>query len=447
MRREHPEWLVTGGVGVLFAAVIALTVAIIAMFGMTTYDSAVPFDMDRLTDLSGTEEVDITPYLTPEFIGISAAGEKKGISAGINIVRELYAVLAPVLSDVLAEAYTPAAFLNWQTAAEEGSYIYVRYHDPLPLEVIRTFAGGSASQETSGLSVVELMILPDKGFCTFVRSPDGAVYVFDGTYETYFTVDDLTELMRSYRRSFFNFSFIVEDERMEAVFTERVRTKNMLVTEKTAALIQNQDEDIEKLLRLLDFNPDKLYTHEESDVGFVYVETHGVMRLLDDSVEYVAAYGGGISLSELLRLYDREQYTLSDYLAASCRILESVKGMDSYYLGGDADITLSSAVGGEDGSLVFTFVYTFDNLPLVGCEPALKITFREGKVESLRLYSVAARNLGEQQDSYLETWYYELASSACPQGESIADIHLVYQTDFTSESIHAAWSVVYQAKH
>lgn len=441
--------IVNVSIAVLFFVVLGLTAAIITLLNMTAASNAdVPFRMEQLTSSDDENKVEVSGYLAPAFIGIRAGGEQKGISAGINIVHEIYNMITPVLYDVLAERCHEVSASQWDAAAVEGCYVYVKYHAPLPYQVIHAFAGGTNETYASSFSIYELFILPDKGFRIVARTADGVVYEFDGTYESYFSADDLVELMQSYRRNILDFVFsdgtLMEDSIKEPLFVERVRTKNMLVTEKTAALIQNKDNDIAELLRLMDFNPDKLYAHEESDIGFVYVENHGVMRLLDDSVEYTAASSnGGIDIGTFLGYYDREKYGLLDYISAACMMMTQVRNLNTHYIGGDADIVLDSASSDEDGSLVLRFVYTFDNLRLAGCEPALEIKFRDGAMKNMRLYSVSVRNLGEQYESFFEQWYYDMAVSHCPEGSYIADVRLVYKTDFYSESINAEWSVVY----
>lgn len=449
VKKRDSGMIVNISIAVLFLAVLGLTAAIIALLNITAASNAdVPFRMEQLTSSNDESKVEVSGYLVPAFIGISAGGEQKGISAGINIVSEIYHMITPVLYDVLAERCEEVSASRWDAAAMEGTYVYVKYHAPLPYQVIHAFAGGTEETYASSISIYELFILPDKGFRIVARTADGAVYEFDGTYESYFSAEDLVELMQSYRRNILDFVFsdgtLMDGDIKEPLFTERVRTKNMLVTGKTAALIQNNDDDITELLRLMDFNPDKLYAHEESDVGFVYVENHGVMRLLEDSVEYTAASSnGGVDIGAFLGYYDRETYRLLDYISAACMIMTRMRNLNTHYMGGDADIVLDSASSDEDGSLVLRFVYTFDNLRLAGCEPVLEVRFRDGAVKSLRLYSVSVRNLGEQYESFFEQWYYDMAVSRCPEGSYIADVRLVYKTDFYSESINAEWSVVY----
>lgn len=432
---------------VLLCTVLALTASVIALLALNAaFEGDTVFDMEQFSSVDAEDDAVIEEHLLPSFIGIRAKGEQKGISAGYNTVRALYELLSPVLCDVLNGSFKQIAQDRFTSALSSSTLIYMKYHFPLPWQAVYVCAGGTEEVYGQSLSLSELLILPEQGFCILARTADGTVYLFEGTYKSYFTVETLDLLMRSYQRNMTDFVF-TQEGMGEPQFTERIRTKNMLVTENTAALIQNRESHIAAILRLMNFNPDKLYTHEESDSGVVYVETHGVLRLLDDSVDYTAGSAdGGIPVDRYLTRHGSEGYTLQDYLATACLIVESIRELSPHYVGGDADILLESVCTKEDGSLTLRFLYTFDNLRLSGCEPALVIGFKNGKMTDFRLFSVSARNLGVQEDSFLEEWYYETALSRCPEGWRIVDVCPVYQTDFYADSISAEWAAVYGKK-
>ncbi len=426
----------------MVAVVIGLTAAIIALLALNAaFEEEVPFRMEQLTSSESGEGGEIGGHFLPAFIGISVKGEQRGISAGHNVVNDVYALFAPVLSDVLSGEAAETDAGRFDACAAEQSFVYFRYHTPMPHQAIHACAGGTEETYDSSVSVYEMFILPDKGFRIFVKDADGSAWFFDGTYEAYFTVETLYDLLQSYQRNFADFVF-TDDGTGEPQFTERVRTKNMLVTEKTASLIQERDEHIASFLRLMDFNPDKLYTHEESDVGYVYVENHGVFRLLEDSVEYTASAEGGISVEKYLGYYGNASYSLGDYIGTACLIADRMKSMSVHYAGGDAEILLSSAFTDEKGVLTLQFVYTFDNLLLAECEPALEVSFRGGRMIAFRLYTVSARNLGTQEVSLHEEWYRDEAAAHLSEGEYIRDIRQVYRTDFRAESVGAEWSAL-----
>ncbi len=445
IKSERPMagYIQNAGLAVMLVAVIGLTAAVIALLTMNAaFEEEVPFRMEQLTAPDGVTDADIDSHFLPAFIGISVKGEQRGVSAGYNVVRDVYHMLTPVLEDVLGGAAREVTAETFETAVEESPFVYLRYHTVIPVQVIHACSGGVGNDYESSVGVYDLLIQPDRGFRVLVRGMNGAVYAFDGTYESYFTVETLSELLVSYQRNFVDFVFT--EGVGEPQFTERLQTKNMLVTEKTAALMQEKAGHIESVLRLMNFNPDKLYTHDESDMGYVYVENHGVLRLLNDSMEYTAANSeGGISVGMLLGQYGVADYTLSDYIGTACLIVDRVKGLSDHYAGGDGEILLTSAVTDEDGVLTLRFMYTFDNLRLAGCEPALVVGFRNGRLISLRLYTVSMRNLGTKEESLLEEWYYAIALARCPGVAEITDIRQVYQTDFYAESISASWSVIY----
>ncbi len=435
----------------MVCVVIGLTAAVIALLALNNaFSGRTTLDMDRFSQSANETEGTIGDHLLPSFIGIRAKGEQRGISAGYNTVYDLYALTAPVLRDVLGQSFRKVSADQFESAVNSDTFVYLKYHAPLPWQAIYICAGGTEESYDTALSIYEMVILPDRGFRVLVRSEDREVYLFEGTYKSYFTVETLSDLLQSYRRNMADFVFLDKNDGVstqEPVFTERIRTKNMLITEKTAALIQNRESHIAAILRLMNFNPDKLYAHEESDIGFVYVENHGVLRLLDDSVEYTAASAdGGISIDLFISRYGRSDVTFGDYMETASAIVARVRALSGHYAGGDADVLLDSAVTEKDGSTVLRFRYTFDNLRLSECEPALVLRFNGGKLTECRLFTVSARNLGVQENSFLEQWYCELAEANCPKGWEIADVCPVYRTDFYSDSISAEWSVVYSSR-
>lgn len=443
-RKEKTDVFFNIGVAIAFATVLGLTAAIIALLNTTTATD-VPFRMEQLTATDDESMGGIGKYLVPSFVGISVGGECKGVSAGINVASEIYQMLSPVLSDVLEEEYRAASDTRWEEALDgEGAYVYVKYHSPLPYQAIHAFAGGTGQSYADSLCVYELLVLPDRGFQILARTAEGATYQFDGTNGSYFTVDDLAEILQSYRRTFLDFSFS-EDAEREPLFTERVRTRKLSASRSGAAWFG--EEELSVFLRVLDFNPDKLYAHGESDAGFVYVENHGVLRLLEDCIEYTAtSQDGGIALGSLPGYYSKEEYTLSEYLGAACVVMDYARSLNSERFGGDADIVLESAYGGEDGSLRLRFIYTFDNARLSGCGSALEICFQNGAIRSLRMEGLSVRNLGEPYSSLLETWYYRVAALRVPENGGIADVRLVYRLDSGAEIVCAEWSAIYRER-
>lgn len=428
----------------MLVLVLCLTASVIALLALNAaFEGNTVFDMEQFIQTDEGDKAVIGEHLLPSFIGIRAKGEQRGISAGYNTVYDIYTMFHPVLSDVLNDSFKAVSKDRFGNALASSSFVYMKYHTPLPWQAIYACAGGMEESYDASLSVYELLILPDQGFGILVRTINGDVFLFEGTNKSYFAANTLSDLLQSYQRNMVDFVFD-SDSGKEPQFTERIRTKNMLVTEKTAALIQNRETHISAILRVMNFNPDKLYAHDESDIGVVYVENHGVLRLLDESVEYTAASAdGGISVDLFTSRYGKTGYTLQDYMKTTSVIINQVRELSPHYAGGDAELLLSSVLTEKNGSVTFSYMYSFDNLRLSGCETALEVSYRNGKLTDFRLFSVSVKNLGVQENSLLEGWYYGSAQENCPEGWRIVDVCPVYRTDFYADSISAEWSVVY----
>ena len=188
--------------------VIALTASVIALFALNAaFEGNDAFDLDRFTAGNVDSGAQVGEHLLPSFIGICAKGEQRGISAGYNTVCDLYGMLAPVLRDVLSDQFREVSAERFDNAVRSSSYIYMKYHTPVPWQAIYACAGGTEESYDASVSVYELVILPDQGFRILVRTLDGNVYLFEGTYKSYFTLETLAELMGSYQRNMADFSF------------------------------------------------------------------------------------------------------------------------------------------------------------------------------------------------------------------------------------------------
>ncbi|MBQ3592029.1 MAG: hypothetical protein II979_08800, partial [Clostridia bacterium] len=87
---------------VLMAAMV-LTVILNSAASGTLYSDP-PFAISSLISDVEKESTDVSPgeYLQPAFIGVIPASGGRGISAGDNVIRELYDMLAPCLAAGLA---------------------------------------------------------------------------------------------------------------------------------------------------------------------------------------------------------------------------------------------------------------------------------------------------------------------------------------------------------
>ncbi len=433
--------LVVLAVVVLFV-LLAETVILISASSGALYRS-MPFSLSSLISDTAADSttVSVSTFVNPAFIGITPLPEGVGISVGDNVSAELYRMLSPWLAMGLAREGIPDTEEGWENALSHARAVYIRYHSALPVFVLQEAAAESVAlpvTESSGdvAPVQELVLLlpaENSGSCqVLLRDMTGQVwrYICIGRGE-YPGFDSVRAFADSFNSSFFRVTLReVTDGGREPVFLERLRVRNILLSPGTAGMIQeNQTAEYHTLLRRLDFNPDKLSTHEESDGTHVTVETHGIFRSRDDRFTYTAQASGGVSLQQFVGY--RESYSLSDALKAACVLLQ---GMKNNYFGGDGEFFLTE-LSRYDDTVRIAFRYAFDNLLLEGCDPAMVVEVREDRVVYVDIYAIALRSLGSFDSSYLESGITAELSM-----EELADVTLTYPVDFTSSNIYPVWT-------
>ena len=451
MRKNHMsrgEKILVACVVLSFALMLALMVLTIAMNSAAsgTLYSDPPFALSSLLSDMEDEAVAASPsdYVYPAFIGISPDPEGIGISVGDNVVRELYTMLSPCLADGLMASPIEDTDVNWEMASRSKRAVYIRYHSALPVMVLQ----GAAASLCGGVEKVDdetvmpvremILLLPDEhyGDCQiYVQDLEGTIwrYLCDGRRE-YPTLASVTAFSNSFSGSFFRFKLGAEGcGDTEPVFLERLRVRNMLLTPDSAVMIQENRNHFKKLLRQFDFNPDKLSTHDENDGTQVTVESHGIFRMQSNRFIYTAGADGGIRLENFVGY--KERYTPMDGLRAACTIVQNLRNIHTYYLGGDGELILTE-IYVIDGILQIVFRYAFDNLLLDGCEPALIVQVANERVMLADMYTISIRSLGDFDTGYLETG---VLAGIAETDALYTDVTLTYPTDFESNGIYPVW--------
>lgn len=445
---------------VLFLMLTGLTYALIYMRNITNSAEEVPFDLDMLTADRGDDQTDISNYLLPAFIGITADGERYGISGYTNTVSEMYGNFAPIISETVSgEKISPLADDEWNALADETASVYIRYHSTLPDNIIALFADSSSDLRNEkkvdrtrvSAYVYEMFIIPysaaDKSIEIAVKDQAGSSYIYRCEYPMDpITSDDLSEMVQSYRSAMAAFTFAGDDygakSSTEPVFLGSVYTKNILITGYTAELIQNSTEELESLMRIFGLNPDKLLNKHVDDYGEgSYIDSQGVLYLGESEFEYTAADEGGVPLSDIIG--NNDSCSIGEYIDAAISICLDIKTINKYYTGGDADITLTGAFS-SNGYVTLEFTYFFDNYRITGIPNAFTAIFSGDRLVYAKLYTIAARNLGDRTESLTEWWYLKYLEKS---GEVPYNTTLVYRSDFVSESIKAEWTAEVALSH
>ncbi|MGN1346848.1 MAG: hypothetical protein ACI4V1_08675 [Eubacteriales bacterium] len=433
-------------VPVLFVVLCILTILTIVTITGSNSEEAL-FDLAGLTNETRREEIDVSEYLLPSFIGITAGGKRLGVSASRNLVSELYHLLTPTIYSALSDTL-PMSDDIWDDHTSAENSVYIKFHSELPDGIIALFAGLSLGEEEPTVrfdtGIYEMFILPYTSGTSetilVTRSGAGEIRKYAiPNHETSVSVNELERFVRSYGSGMSEFRFnegkYDNAAWTEPVYTDGLYTRAIIMTDGTAALIQNSAEERESLLRVFGFNPDKLLNvHEEEDGSSSYYDTQGILYLRDNSFEYVRASAeSGMKVSDLLGGASSASNPLAEYVRASVLLFEGIDAINKNFSGGDADILLESA-SSRNGEVTLRFLYVLDNIRISGAETAYTITFSAGNVRSAVLSTIAVRVLGEREKSFTEWWFLSALDTFC------RDVRLVYRSDYVSESVSAEWA-------
>ena len=434
----------TGGrIGIIVTVILVLILAflsaatIIMMRSDISGQSGVPFDLEKITSTKNDDGTAGAMLLIPSMIGITSDPGRYASSASAATTSEIYRAALPVIAEVLSTPGTHDESDNlWESFMNRDSSLYIRYHHEFADCFISSISGSSSSYNAVG-QVYEMFLLPysesSDSVTAAVRSLSGDVFVYTKRLpENILTADELDSLLDSYRSALTAFDF---SDSGEPVFTQTFTSRNILMSNRTSMLVPKDSDECDDLLRLFRLNPDKLLNkHTSTDGTASFIDAKGIFYIFDSSFAYQAVPEGGVKLENYTDYQSPASF--SDYVSASYNLFLSVGNINRHFTGGDADIILASAES-HNGRITLRFEYIFDNIRIVGCEPALTVTFENERLTEAKIYTMSARNLGTRSETVAEWWSADYLTQQ--SGGSVKNVFLAYECDFVSESISAEW--------
>ncbi|MBQ2725173.1 MAG: hypothetical protein IJF78_05670 [Clostridia bacterium] len=446
---------------VLFVLLIGLTAALIMVFRATSAEVDT-FDLNRVTSDKEQAEIDITGYFLPEFAGITTDGVRLGISSSAGIVREVFRLAAPAVSEILKEEHLKGELTDeeWLALADEEDSLYFRFHQQVPLTVLSLFSGLYGSGEENGGAdgyVYEMLVLPYSESIrrrsgvirAAVRDSEGKSLLFMKALPDYvLTAEALEQTADSYRSSLYAFRFDGNScaSPTEPVFLSPVSFRNIIINGDTATMLHDSESETETLLRSFGLNPDKLLsTHKGADGACSFIDTRGILYIRSSEIEYRSTSDGGLRVSDLTaREWDTEPHIVQSCIAASVGIWNRIRAIGRLYTGDEADLMLSS-VSSDGHRVTVRFLYTVDNLRIASEQPAMETVFENGILRSAKIHTIAVMTLGTRGVSLSEGWFLGTLDRTIPR-----NVTLVYRNryapvdsaDYTSDAVGAEWAAV-----
>ena len=336
---------------VLIIALLAALLAQCAVYlveyahmGKTSGD--IPFEMQMLsTSATDSRRSLDAAMLQPACIGITADGKTSVVMNSAAVVDEIYTDVSRCLFEAMQNDAVSVSENMWQQALQQDAYVYLQYPNELPYQVIFAFAAAKAESDVqirradSYIGVREVILTADtEGNLTQILVRGGEnVYAF--SLDTAIRMDVFTAYPLAYPEVFYNGTMDDLGTHTEFVTTEKISARHNYASEGGTSMLRANPNHLENLFRLLNFNPDKLRYHIEADGTYVYVESHGILRMDTRTIAYTAAEQGGVSLSKIVgQDASGDIYT---YLRAASYIVGRLNDMDIKYTGGDAQLRLT----------------------------------------------------------------------------------------------------------
>ena len=403
-------------------------------------DGEIPFEMQMLSTSTQDSHLNIDDALfQPLLIAVSSDGDASAVINSAAVVQELYTDISLCLYDALQNEPEPISDDRWRAAALGENYVYVQYPSEFPYQIVFAFA--AAKEESDGqirradayIGVREALLIPDKTgeiARLLVRGRNGA-YEFAAHADM--DMRTFVQYAETYPDVFYWGTMRSTNADTEFVVLERIAARDIYASEiGVSAVIANRSH-LDSLLRLLNYNPDKLRYHTETDGAFVYVESHGVLRMDARTIQYSAAEQGGIPLSRIMgRESSGDIYT---YLRTASHIVWRLADMDVLYTGGDAGLLLRS-VSSQNGEITLSFRFCSDNIEIYGNgrNTGLTITFKEDKIIQIVHHITVVRRGLEERKLMLQSWCKEQLAP-----NTTADMRPVYRMEEGSISMWAEW--------
>ena len=451
---------------ILALLVVSLILLVVVYIGgthiyqsMTTDEGERPFDkLWSVQSDVNTEGLDATRMI-PEFIGYKlASSEPVGCIADRESALELYKLVTPCLNELFGSSGICVGLDKeegqrlFSEAASGSEYIYIRYHVPVMYQLIFAYASeklvisdsdvARLGSDLANAYISEIIIIPDNN----VAAHRFVAYAFDGS-DRYF----MFRLEESVLSSSFYMSRLSDEQLAIKTYPFDFAdipalsiSQPMLDAELEAEVIASNESGFDSidtrnsLLRLFDFNPDKLSSYIDDDTE-VFVRSTSRLRLGGGRISYQASdIGSGVTLRNLLGYSVNDGLSLYDQLTAADNLIRRIGKISSELIGGEAALCLGD-VYTENGLLYVEFFYTYANIR-ISDEPAAVIAMSQESLYSFTLETRAYTGTDEYTYSPPQQYIIEklLASGSLGTGH---DAQMV----FAYRDGKAIWSARYDA--
>ncbi len=450
---RHDLWLRIG-VAVLLFALFFQCGQYVVLYRRLRQRTEVPrFDMRSLslTARQVSSDFDLS-LLLPDVIAIRMDGNSVAVRGAEAVVEDVFRASFPALRAALdgTAELKEETIETFEQYLKQDDVLFLHFSSELPVRVVASFAGTEFPAGGDVFGIKEFMLLPDvDGRITLICfRGSSAVWTASVAPSSSVTKSAYESIAAQYSDVFTICDLVPAADDVTVIFRDRVLVRQLMSGGSTVYLFRQVTNDLDSFLRLFSFNPDKLNVHSEPDGTYTCVESHGILRIGNTGVWYIANESGGVSLSGLSGASDERERDEEYYLHICSFLIDFLAEMDRAYVGGDARLCLESVSSEREGTVTFRFRYRSDNIPLrllaadggtsaEETEQGLTVTFSGDRLMDFSLYMLTVQKAPQYVYTAVSEWVADYLGSGTPDG-----LWLMYTLNgWQPDAVTAEWIV------
>lgn len=328
-----------------------------------------------------------------------------------DMAKKLYAFAAPLISAILSESPTATA-MQADAAAQalSGDFVRLDLYTPLPIHAIGLLVGTAKNCGVDVLADALILSFDAAGRAVLYAAAGDDIYLFDGAAaENRTTLAALAgaEALHPYTSV------------AHALFLPKAApTLSPISLSRSDITTAMTETEIRLLFTLFGFNPEKQAPRRGAD-GISTVEPQGQMEISNEKIQYLAAEGSALPLSDLVGTADGAAAVFS----AAAELLRRVEALTNPHLFGDAKLYLA-AVGRTGGVYTLQFGLSADGVPILldGDAIFLTLTATEDGVTAVNIRPCTVTRAPTRTTRFAADWQY---AHAARRGD-VLDFALLY---------------------
>jgi len=421
------------------------------------------FDSD--TDNSKMYEAS-SHHVTPDFIGLTCDGKRKGVYCSDELMRSVYGELRKFVSYMLSSEAVRAEVVESPEAAYKNvlsskDSLFIKFDNELPDAAISAVYSGSSAELCNNYGAyIRCMVIftDDEGKLSAYARDDGNNYSLytekNKTAGNIFNNTLLSEYNSNVDMCSFSFSYETKDIKTELrtcfdypIVSSAVVSSYITVEQPITDFSENADNAfaqnsyLRPVLDSFNINPaiTKSYT---SDGNIVFADKNIALTISPLGDILYEAADGNLLVSQLIG--GKKSGNSFGKMTEAASIF--VSSLPTIFFGGQAELRLRQVIAdAEDDIVYFKFSYYFDGIRIIsacGEEPYITVGVCENEIVFVKLKSFYFGSDFNPRPSVIpfETFAQLISVGEETNNSEIFDVFLYYNLDYYGDWKLSEWA-------